>query len=298
MLCKILLFLIFSIQIVSSNILGLHQNDSNLHAFIVREMDSASSYLKYNISNIVKKGKKINQYKNPDFFGEFGQGQVVDQLFKLKDKGFFIEVGAFDGEEWSNTLGLELFRFWSGILIEPNPDSYGQLLLKNRRVSSINTCLSTSKYVQKVDFDLVGPSSGIIINGTIKPGEAIHQKRLEIIAEFPEYQPKYSYDRRTITINCIPLTAIILAYGNPTIDYLSLDVEGAEFAVLQTIDFDSVNILVISVNVQNLARYFPGNLDDLTNYMVAQGYYLYLTHKQDCIFIQSKRFFRELNKEL
>ena len=298
MLCKILVGLIFVIQIVSSDILGLHQNDSDLHGFIIRDMDSVPSYLKYNISNIVKKGQKINHYKNPDFFGEFGQGQVVDQLFKMKDKGFFIEVGAFDGEVWSNTLGLELFRFWTGILIEPNPDSYEQLLRKNRRVSSINTCLSTSKYVQKVDFDLVGPSSGIITNGTIKPGEAYHQKRLEIIAEYPEYQPKYPYDRRTITINCMPLTAIILAYGNPIIDYLSLDVEGAEFAVLQTIDFDLVNILVISVNVQKLARFFPGNLDDLTNFMDAQGYYLYLTHKQDCVFIQKKRFFRELNKEL
>ena len=291
-----ILCLIFSVQFVFSNIVGLHQNDSKLHAYIVREMDLAS-YLKYNISTFVEKGQKINHYKNPNFFGEFGQGQVVDQLFKLKEHLRFIEVGAFDGEEWSNTLGLEIFRFWNGILIEPNPDSYAQLLKKNRRVSSINTCVSTTKYVQKVDFDLAGPSSGII-NGTNKPGEALHQKRLEIQQKFPDYKPKYAYDRRTISMNCIPLTAIILASGNAHVDYLSLDVEGAEYVVLKTIDFDALNILVISVNVQKLDRIFPGNLEDLTNFMVSQGYYLYVNHKQDCVFIQKKRFFKEFNKEL
>ena len=106
------------------------------------------------------------------------------------------------------------------------------------------------------------------------------------------------YSNKISMVICFPLYAILLALGNPVVDFFSLDVEGAEFAVLQTIDFDLVNILVISVNVQKLARFFPGNLDDLTNFMDAQGYYLYLTHKQDCVFIQKKRFFRELNKEL
>ena len=36
----------------------------------------------------------------------------------------------------------------------------------------------------------------------------------------------WSYD-----LQCFPLFSVMLAVGNPTINYLSLDIEGAEFLV-------------------------------------------------------------------
>jgi len=68
-----------------------------------------------------------------------------------KKNGFFIEAGAYDGEMYSNSLyfelkhqvsrlrvniwvsssKFELFQ-WSGLLIEPSPRHFNQLLLKNR----------------------------------------------------------------------------------------------------------------------------------------------------------------------
>ena len=44
-------------------------------------------------------------------------------------------------------------------------------------------------------------------------------------------KPDFPYERRTMEIQCLPLTSIIKALGNPTIDYLSLDIEGAEYPV-------------------------------------------------------------------
>ena len=38
---------------------------------------------------------------------------------------------------------------------------------------------------------------------------------------------------------------------NPRVDYLSLDVEGAELAVLETIPFDRVDIRTLSVEVEH-----------------------------------------------
>ena len=43
---------------------------------------------------------------------------------------------------------------------------------------------------------------------------------------------------------CLPLYSILLAMGNPTVDYFSLDVEGAELAILQAIPWDKVDIKV------------------------------------------------------
>jgi len=36
-------------------------------------------------------------------------------------------------------------------------------------------------------------------------------------------------------VECLPFYSILLALGNPTVDFFSLDVEGAEWDVIQTI---------------------------------------------------------------
>ena len=43
---------------------------------------------------------------------------------------------------------------------------------------------------------------------------------------------------------CFQFFAILSAIGNPTIDYFSLDVEGAEFSILRSIPWDKVKIKV------------------------------------------------------
>ena len=41
-----------------------------------------------------------------------------------------------------------------------------------------------------------------------------------------------------IRVQCFPLYSILLALGNPTVHYFSLDIEGAELAVLKVICFN------------------------------------------------------------
>ena len=41
-------------------------------------------------------------------------------------------------------------------------------------------------------------------------------------------------------IQCLPLFSLLLALDNPTVDYLSLDIEGAELRVLETIPWEKV----------------------------------------------------------
>ena len=47
-----------------------------------------------------------------------------------------------------------------------------------------------------------------------------------------------------IRVVCLPLITILNAIGNPKIDYFSLDIEGAELAVLNTIPWEKVDIKV------------------------------------------------------
>jgi hypothetical protein len=58
---------------------------------------------------------------------------------------------------------------------------------------------------------------------------------------------------RVIKVTCLPLYTILLSVGNPTVDFFSLDVEGAELEILKTIPWDKVNINVSS-NILKMLR--------------------------------------------
>ena len=129
--------------IVNASLLGLQQDDPLLINQI-KPLIHPPSELDYNFT------------KEPDLNGQFGQAIEVSKLLGGQTNGFFIEAGAFNGQDISNTLLLEMQYNWTGILIEPNPDLYQEMLTKQRKSYCLETCLSTEKEVQKVDFDATG----------------------------------------------------------------------------------------------------------------------------------------------
>ena len=55
------------------------------------------------------------------YFSQAGQDCIIDSLLKKKMGGVFVDFGGYDGREGSNSLLFEVFRAWSGILIEVAP---------------------------------------------------------------------------------------------------------------------------------------------------------------------------------
>ena len=70
----------------------------------------------------------------------------------FQEHGFFVECGAFTGEDRSNTLFFEKTRKWTGLLIEADPKLYAQVRSKNRKAFTINACLSPEPYPAMVSF--------------------------------------------------------------------------------------------------------------------------------------------------
>ncbi|GFO41362.1 protein star [Plakobranchus ocellatus] len=66
-----------------------------------------------------------------------GQSRVILALTGKKTKGFFLDVGAGDGETNSVTLGLELQAQWEGLLVEGDPIKFSKLLRKHRRAECL-----------------------------------------------------------------------------------------------------------------------------------------------------------------
>ena len=73
-------------------------------------------------------------------------------------------------------------------------------------------------------------------------------------------------------MQCLPLYSLVMALGNVTINYLSLDIEGAELPVLQTLPWDSLDIEVMTVETNHAGEVFPGTRQEARDYLALRGY--------------------------
>jgi hypothetical protein len=88
-------------------------------------------------------------------------------------------------------------------------------------------------------------------------------------------------------MQCFPLYSILMALGNPRIDLFSLDIEGAEFRVLQTLPWDKVDIRVILVEVDHLGKIFEGNLAEFEAFLTSKGYKFHQSIDIDNVYIKN-----------
>jgi hypothetical protein len=65
-----------------------------------------------------------------------------------------------------------------------------------------------------------------------------------------------------------------------------LDIEGAEYAVLQTIPWDKVNIRVLIIEVRNAGKIFDGNRFQIRKLMKDNGYKISQSTDIDDIYIK------------
>ncbi|MEE7448422.1 methyltransferase [Methylobacterium radiotolerans] len=165
----------------------------------------------------------------------FSNSQLLQDLwvlYELKEKrnGYFVEFGACDGVSLSNTLLLEKTFGWQGALAEP-ARAWHAALYSNRSCYISDHCVYRTDGVE------------VLFNET-DIGE------LSAVEDFSDgdfhagfRQQGVQYPVRTISLN-----RLLSEAGAPRrIDYMSVDVEGGEFDVLQSLDFSRHDIALISV---------------------------------------------------
>jgi FkbM family methyltransferase len=179
-------------------------------------------------------------------YSQLGQDLAVANFFQSKRGGYFIDVGAWDGEEISNTCMLEKQLDWKGICIEPLPDKFA--LLRQKRTCICIEAAAYSKGGLEFEFAVAEGLSGIIqhIN---KHMEALNKDRIKV---------------KTKT-----LTEIMDEYHAPSfIEYLSIDTEGSEVEVLRGIDWARYSFGYISVEHNQVEPHRT----EIRNFLKEKGY--------------------------
>lgn len=172
------------------------------------------------------------------------QDRWVLDILGGKEGGYFVDIGASNGRGANNTYALERYYGWDGVCIEAN-DAWFRELSRMRSCACEHVVVySTTGTVEFIEPDKHPGYGGVLEN-------------------LRKAKQRFWDDGGNMVIKpCDTLENILDRHNAPsTIDYLSIDVEGSELAILRDFPFLRYRFKAISIE--------GNSCNDL---LLAQGY--------------------------
>jgi FkbM family methyltransferase len=176
------------------------------------------------------------------------------------ENGFFVELGANDGLVQSNTYYYEKQKNWKGVLIEPSPNKFLECKA-NRAKRNAFFCAACVSFDFQEEFVRIAYSDYMSAPLNLESDIAdplAHAKAGE----------KYLRENENVFefgAKAVPLNSLLSEASAPKeIDFLSLDVEGAEIEVLKGIDHTSYRFKYLLIECRDFEK--------LNGYLSAAGY--------------------------
>lgn len=152
---------------------------------------------------------------------------MIRDVFNFLRKGFFLDVGAADGVNLSNSYALEEYYEWSGICVEGDSQTH-EVLKRNRRATCVNACIdSTSR-------DAIFTTEKGLYGG--------------IVDADTDNKSLVQAGAQGVAVRTQKLEDVLKANNAPkVINYLSLDIEGAEERALREFPFSDWTFLCATI---------------------------------------------------
>jgi len=221
-------------------------------------------------------GLGIASFEGRMSYSQQGEDLIIHDLLRIAmkiDKPVYLDIGAADPVAVNNTY-LLYQTGTHGVLVEPNP--YYVERLKQRRPN--DTVVAAGVGVddaQEADYYVMREHP--MLNTFSRDDVAIRQK------SHPE-----SVVEKTLKMRLIQINHLIETYlGGKAPDLLSIDIEGLDFAVLQTLDFERYRPAVICAETCLMVK--PGVNSETVNLLTSKGYVVHGATRYNTIFADPAR---------
>jgi FkbM family methyltransferase len=223
-------------------------------------------FIKLNILNFYKKS-----------YAQCGEDMVLDCIFRglnIKN-GTYLDIGAHHPYYLSNTQFLYDNGF-NGVNCEPNPYLYKMFKLKRKRDTNLNIGISIYEKNQELDFYIMNAPT----LSTFSKEEANRY------VKEGGYKIEQVLKAQTYNIN-----NLIEKYCKGTPNLISIDIEGLDYLVLKTLNFDKYRpeVFCIETAVFNTEGALKKNLK-IHEYMLEKDYFIYADLYENTIFVDNKKY--------
>ncbi len=189
---------------------------------------------------------------------------LLDNFFRGRRGGVFVDIGAYDGEKFSNTLFFEKSMGWTGLCVEPLPSAFQALKARRKAI-----CENVAVADFEGDAEFLEAEVAIderMLSGLTSQFDPRHLARL-----------RQATSKRVLRVPVTRLSTLLAKHGLFRVDYCSVDTEGAELAVLS--DFDPARFDISLFTIEN--NYGDPRIPEL---MANKGYDLVTSLEQDQIY--------------
>ena len=214
-----------------------------------------------------------------EFFSQCGQDKFLETyVFKGFKNGTYMDIGAHDGLMINNSWFFEKTHGWKGILVEPLPEVYKRLVVNRPNNILLDCAVCDKEGSAEFISNIGGPE---MLSGLKSEYDPRHAQRhtMETQANGGQLISIEAQARR--------VESICDEHAINHIHYMSIDVEGAEFAVIKSINFDKVFIDVI-----DFENNFVDTSAQIIDYLETKNY-IVIYRRDDIIMIhQQSKFYR------
>ena len=228
-------------------------------------------------ANPIEIGRGSMERNLGNMFSEYGQDEwLLRKVFTAipwASEGFFVEFGARDGKEHSNSYFFEHVLRWNGILVEPVDTEFSKLISNRPNSYCLHGALcshSEKRTFLSFDGELAGWSG--FEKNLIDKGHMEHVKNVVRTGRSKMIET---------TVQCHNINEELLKLGVDHVQLFSADCEGCEKEVLESLDWEN-----ISVDVFLIERSLREN--EIISFLLPKGYVLVNLDSSDLIFVSAK----------
>jgi FkbM family methyltransferase len=210
---------------------------------------------------------RIDQAKQRKILGSHSQyleDIILESIFRNKDRGFYVDIGANDPDEISNTR-MFYERGWHGINVEPNVKLYNKLC--RVRTNDINLNVGIADVCGEMLFHELDPDT------------------LSTFSEESARENIKKYNARLVAKTAVKVVTLERVFGeycnDRVIDFMSIDSEGLESQILRSNDWQSYRPVAIVIEL---------NLDsngDVIRFLTEKDYSLIYYNGTNGIFVDT-----------
>lgn len=204
-------------------------------------------------------------------YSQFGQDLLLLQYLKSKGLSthnkFFVDIGAYDGVWSSNTYLLERCFGWQGVCIEAEPENFKDLISDKNPRTCTKVHVAMGKYVAYANILHSRTVSTIMVNNTQRRQRA-----------------------GTVQSSIVPMTTLnrlLHAFNIRFVDFMSMDIEGAEEDVIKSSGLGNAHIDTLTVEVSN-------SDSTLQSVIMNEGYTIYKTFGEENVLGEKSVFFYKI----
>ena len=209
-------------------------------------------YLYYNLYIRHKSYLKRTQYS------QWGEDQFINQFFKDKIDGIYLDIGCFHPVMYSNTCLLHR-KGWRGINIDINPTSID--LFNILRPKDINLCTTISETKETFEIYYDDPFS---------PVNTLDRQFYENL------ENKTNKNTKKLFVESKSMDEILnISKIDKSIDFINLDVEGMDYKILKNINLSQLKPKLVSIETHNVDGLKSKDCESIVKLMKESSFSIY-----------------------